>query len=104
MSEIISNDGDAQFGDGLINAAIQKMKNPGSYDPSTGNYNQFWLVDRDFPDNRTSLVSDPADGRIPAMTPQAMKALADAREHERARRRRGRRRPRGSAGRTRRSP
>ena len=82
VAEIVSNDGDAQFGDGLINAAINKMKNPGSYDPSTGNYNQFWLVDRDFPDNRTSLVTDPADGKIPAMTPQALKQIADQREHE----------------------
>jgi hypothetical protein len=84
VAEIVSNDGDAQFGDGLILAALQKMKNPGSYDPSTGNYNQFWLVDRDFVDNRTSLVVDPADGKIPAMTPQAIQAAANRREYAKA--------------------
>jgi len=35
-----------------------------------GNYNQFWLVERDF-DNRTSLIVDPPDGRVPALTPDA---------------------------------
>ena len=30
----------------------------------TGNYNNFWLSEREF-DNRTSLIVDPPDGRIP---------------------------------------
>ena len=30
----------------------------------TGNYNNFWLSERDF-ENRTSLIVDPPDGRIP---------------------------------------
>jgi len=84
VSEIVSNDGDAQFGDGLVLAALQKMKNPGSYDPSTGNYNQFWLVDRDFVDNRTSLVTDPADGKIPEMTAEAKKKGAERAEYAKA--------------------
>lgn len=84
VAEIVSNDGDAQFGDGLVLAALQKMKNPTSSDRATGNYNQFWLVDRDFVDNRTSLVTDPADGKIPAMTPEATKAAADRREYAQA--------------------
>ncbi len=41
-----------------------------SYDPTTGNYNQFWMVDRDW-DNRTSLVVDPPDGLFPPLTPEA---------------------------------
>jgi hypothetical protein len=79
--EIVANDGDAQFGDGLILAAIDKIKNPGSYDPATGNYNQFWLVERDFVDRRTSLITDPPDGRIPAMLPEAEKRMAAATEY-----------------------
>ena len=63
------DDGDALFGDQLVLAAIQKTKAT-SYDPTTGNYNQFWVVDRDF-NNRTSLVIDPPDGRIPALTASA---------------------------------
>src|SRR5215475_10012510 len=48
--QIYDNDGDAQFGDGLILAVLEKITNPGSYDPGTGNYNQFWLVGRDWHD------------------------------------------------------
>jgi hypothetical protein len=52
-----------------------------------GNYNEFWR-DRGklAPDMRTSMVFDPADGKIPALTPQAQKRVADkraaARGHE----------------------
>lgn len=35
---------------------------------TAGTYNQFWLTDRWF-ENRTSLVVDPADGRVPPLTP-----------------------------------
>ena len=48
----------------------------------TGNYNQFWLIDRDF-DNRTSLIINPTNGRLPALTPSG---------EQRAEARRGRRR------------
>ena len=61
---------DAVFGDQLVLAAIEGTKDVASYDPTTGNYNQFWIVDRDF-DNRTSLVVDPPDGLIPALTREA---------------------------------
>ena len=49
--------GDALFGDQLALAAIARTTAT-SYDPTTGNYNQFWIADRDF-DNRTSLLVDP---------------------------------------------
>ena len=52
--------GDALFGDQLALAAIARTQAT-SYDPTTGNYNQFWIADRDF-DNRTSLLVDPPDG------------------------------------------
>jgi hypothetical protein len=63
------DDGDALFGDQLVLAAIERTKAE-SYDPTTGNYNQFWIADRDFSD-RTSLVVDPPDGRIPELTVDA---------------------------------
>lgn len=77
------DDGDALFGDQLVLASIAKTKAK-SYDPTTGNYNQFWIAARNF-SARTSLVVDPPDGRIPAMTASAKKrrqALTDRRrEH-----------------------
>ncbi len=36
----------------------------------TGNYNTFWIADRSF-DNRTSLIVDPENGRIPPLTEEA---------------------------------
>ncbi len=63
------DDGDALFGDQLVLAAIERTK-AASYDPTTGNYNQFWIAERDFND-RTSLVIDPPEGRIPALTASA---------------------------------
>ena len=51
-AKIFENDGDAQFGDGLILAVLNGISNPKSYDPGTGNYNQFWLVERDWHDPR----------------------------------------------------
>jgi hypothetical protein len=79
--EIVANDGDAQFGDGLVLAALDRIKKPGSYDPGTGNYNQFWLVERDFEDLRTSLITDPPDGKIPSLTPEAQKRRAARMEY-----------------------
>ena len=67
-AQIVENDGDAQFGDGLILAVLNRIANPKSYDPGTGNYNQFWLVDRDWHDRRTALIIDPPDGKLPPLT------------------------------------
>jgi len=80
-AQIVENDGDAQFGDGFILAVLNRVANPASYDPGTGNYNQFWLVDRDWHDRRTSLITDPPDGRIPPMTPEAQQRRAAEIEH-----------------------
>src|SRR5262245_27897297 len=71
--QIYDNDGDAQFGDGLILAVLDRITNPTSYDAGTGNYNQFWLVGRDWHDRRTALITNPTNGKIPAMTPDAQK-------------------------------
>jgi len=62
-----------QAGDLLGDRLIQEiLKDPNlrPFDPNTGNYNSFWVVDRDW-DNRTSLIVDPSDGRIPPLTDQA---------------------------------
>ena len=58
VAKYVSQGGDAVFGN-YIQIALD-MKEKGaydqiSYDPTTGNYNQFWMVDRDW-DNRTSLI------------------------------------------------
>ena len=68
-ASVAVGDGDALFGDQLVLAAI-KQTEAESYDPTTGNYNQFWIADRDF-NNLTSLVVDPPDGRIPSLTAAA---------------------------------
>ncbi len=63
-------EGDAIF-QSLVEAALAKRK-LGSYDPTTGNYNEFWMVEREI-DNRTSLITHPADGRIPTLTEAGQK-------------------------------
>jgi hypothetical protein len=55
---------------------------PAAGDPGT--YNSFWL-DRGVGLNRTSLILDPPDGRVPAYTPEAEQRLA-AERAERAQR------------------
>jgi hypothetical protein len=84
-AQITENDGDAQFGDGLILAVLDHIAKPKSYDPAgTGNYNQFWVVERDWHDRRTSLIVDPPDGKIPPMTPEAQKRRAAEIEYRKA--------------------
>lgn len=73
IAALLDKGGDAIFG-GLVEAALANRKLT-SYDPSTGNYNHFWLADRDI-DNRTSLIIDPPDGRLPTMTPEGQRLRA----------------------------
>jgi hypothetical protein len=53
------------------------------FDATVGNYNDFWFENAaDKGDRRTSLIVDPADGRLPPLTPEAEKrtrALAQTR-------------------------
>jgi hypothetical protein len=79
--QITENDGDAQFGDGFILAILNRIAKPISYDPTTGNYNQFWVVERDWHDRRTALIVDPPDGRVPPMTPEAQQRRAAEAEY-----------------------
>src|SRR2546430_8324857 len=74
-ARLFSGDGDAAFGDQLFAALLTNPDKFVSVDGKTGDYNQFWLPDRVF-DNRTSLITDPPDGRIPALTPTAERRVA----------------------------
>jgi hypothetical protein len=62
--------GDAFFADELITAAVEGKTKFSSSDTQVGNYDQTWLSDRVW-DNRTSLIIDPPDGRIPPPAPGA---------------------------------
>ncbi len=70
IGQVLDKGGDAIFGS-LVEAALANRKLT-SYDPSTGNYNHFWLADRDI-DNRTSLITDPVDGVLPPMTAEGQR-------------------------------
>jgi hypothetical protein len=79
-AELFNGETDAAFGDSVFLAALRGAKDFKSTDTQTGNYNHFWLVDREF-DNRTSLIVDPPNGRLPATTPEAQKRNAEAAEY-----------------------
>ncbi len=75
--------GDAAFGDSVFTAALAEVQNFTSRDRATGNYNQFWMVERDW-DNRTSLITTPANGRLPTQTQAAkMRAAAAGQKRQR---------------------
>ena len=67
VAQYTDQGGDAIFGS-LVQMALQAKEkgqfDQTSYDRTTGNYNQFWMADRDW-DNRTSLITDPKDGQMP---------------------------------------
>jgi hypothetical protein len=74
--------GDAFFADELILAALEGKTKFSSADTQTGNYDQTWLSERIW-DNRTSLIIDPPDGRIPPPAPgaaESARAQAAARQ------------------------
>jgi hypothetical protein len=72
LATFVDQGGDAIFGNVVqlaLNAKDTGKFDQTSYDPTTGNYNQFWMADRDI-DNRTSLIIDPPDGQFPPLTPE----------------------------------
>src|SRR5215510_10696891 len=73
--ELFSGQGDAAFGDSVFNAVWANITGTRSgftsIDGETGDYSSVWTVDRDW-ENRTSLITDPPDGRLPPMTPEGM--------------------------------
>jgi hypothetical protein len=81
VARYVNQGGDAIFGNLVqlaLNAQSSGKFNQTSYDPTTGNYNQFWMSDRDW-DNRTSLITDPPNGLMPPMTPEAQARRARGR-------------------------
>jgi len=82
VSRQLEESGDALFGDELVLDALEGKLKPSSHDTQTGNYNGFWLPSRDV-DHRTSLITDPANGRIPPETPEATARRAALAEQRR---------------------
>ncbi len=68
LGEIQAEADDALFGEQLFYAAFSGNLESG--DPTTGNYDQFWMSDRSV-HNRTSQIIDPPTGKYPRMTEAA---------------------------------
>jgi hypothetical protein len=80
VARLSSEAGDAIFADIVqlaLNAKSSGKFDQTSYDPTTGNYNQFWMSEREW-DDRTSLIIDPPDGQLPALTAAGRERLARA--------------------------
>ncbi len=78
--EVNESGADALFGDGFFSAAVSGEIN--SYDPTTGNYDSQWIVDRRV-HRRTSQIIDPPDGKYPPRTLEAVAAARELAEHRR---------------------
>jgi hypothetical protein len=81
---LYNGSGDAAFGDTIFQTVYASIKNPASgaaaaphkkaaneFDGGTGDYSSEWIVAREW-DNRTSLITDPPDGKMPAMTKEGL--------------------------------
>jgi hypothetical protein len=82
-----AGEGDAEFGDSYFETVWASLQKPeagphkrpvNGFDGKTGDYSSVWLVSRVW-DNRTSLITDPPDGRIPLLTQEAKKRQGAAR-------------------------
>jgi hypothetical protein len=75
-TELFSGQGDAAFGDTVFQTVWANVNGTKSgfksTDGETGDYSSVWTVERNW-DNRTSLITDPPDGRQPALTPEGQK-------------------------------
>ncbi len=81
--ELFGGDGEAAFGDSVFKSIVADDQEHESYDPATGNYNHFWVVDRNI-ENRTSLIVDPPTGRMPALTEAAAAWAEEQTEYRKA--------------------
>ena len=81
LAEITAAGADALFGEGVLAAAF--AGEIVSYDPTTGNYDSQWMVDRTI-HRRTSQIIDPPDGKYPPRTERAIAAARELREHQEA--------------------
>ena len=85
--ELFKADADAAFGDTFFLSVLANVQGTKSgfqsTDGGTGDYSTVWLVERNW-DNRTSLITDPSDGRLPALTPagQDRQATASAKRNK----------------------
>src|SRR5579871_127944 len=79
--ELYNGKGDAAFGDTIFETVFESLKGSSSgphkkaddeFDSGTGDYSSEWIVQRVW-DNRTSLITDPPDGKMPPMTPEGQK-------------------------------
>jgi hypothetical protein len=76
-----SGDADLPVGDALF---LTALANPEQFrNPNGANRSSTYMVEREF-DNRTSLVVDPPDGRLPAVTADAQRRRAAITARERA--------------------
>jgi hypothetical protein len=95
-AELYDGSGDTEFGDTYFEtvwiavqngeAGVHKKGRNGQdpvkgFDAGTGDYNSAWLVGRDW-DNRTSLLIDPPDGHMPAMTAAGKMAQANRKSYD----------------------
>jgi hypothetical protein len=70
---VFTAEADAVFGDSLYLALLDENR-PRQLG-ATGTYSQNWVPTRYF-ERRTSLIEDPADGRLPPLTPDATRRRA----------------------------
>ena len=70
---LLGPNAEAVFGDALYLTLLADTR-PGGLG-ATGSYSQNWLPDRYF-EHRTSLITDPADGKLPLPTPAGAKVRA----------------------------
>tara|TARA_B100001123_G_scaffold401666_1_gene488622 strand:+ start:34105 stop:35076 length:972 start_codon:yes stop_codon:yes gene_type:complete len=68
------------LGDRLFQQALGNSKY-NDFDTVTGNYNAFWLVERELDNNRTSLIVDPPNGRYPSLTTQEQERAKERRAY-----------------------
>jgi hypothetical protein len=68
----VSNDSDFPGGDNFFHALLA---NPGRYESPTATGSSTVMIERTI-ENRTSLIVDPKDGKIPAMTPDGQARFA----------------------------
>jgi len=72
---------DLPVGDNLFLAALNNVEQ--FRNPNGANRSSAYMIEREF-DNRTSLIVDPPDGRIPALTAEAQRRRAATAARERA--------------------
>jgi len=79
--ELYNGKGDAAFGDTIFETVWASLKGTAvgphkkadnEFDSGTGDYSSEWIVQRVW-DNRTSLITDPPDGKMPTLTPEGQK-------------------------------